>query len=266
MVPAPAGHIALGGLVAAAASCSSGFCPQLRRTARSIPAAAGLRAAPSPRRRRRAPWRTPPAGGERPYGPSSPCRRRLLPRWVSAFPRRRSSEQQPTGAGGQRGGGYARGAPLRGESPAPVAESATISLPAFTAEGGGSKGGWDVTGEESRPNFIYQRRLEFIGSCLSRGAGIPHGLKGCGGWGLGLPTVFRGFTEDDPEHWRLSPWWRAGKKLAADSCYSPTSPKGQRSPENFRECMRVGVCSSLPKCRESELKVRHMHLGPDPRV
>lgn len=150
---------------------------------------------------------------------------------------------------------------MRGEAPAPVAESVAISLPALAAGGGGSQGGGDGASEESRANFIYERRLEFIGSCLSRGAGITHGLEGGGGWGLGLPRGFRSCTEDDPERSRLSPWRRTGKKSARDACYSSASPKGQRSPENFRECTRVGVCSSLPKCRESALKVRHVRRG-----
>lgn len=108
-----------------------------------------------------------------------------------------------------------------------------------------------------RPNFIYERRLEFLGSCLPR-------LKGR--QGLGPPTTqgLLGFTKDDPERRRLPPWWRTGKKLARDPCYSATYPKGQRSPEHFREYTgAAGVCTSLPKCRNTASKL-DTRTGPGP--
>lgn len=187
MVPAPAGHIALWRTGRRRRLLLLGFLPAAPQNSKVAPC----------RRRGLEPLRARGAAGElrgaqhRPAesghtAPRAPVAAASRP-GASAFPRRRGSEQQPTGARGRRGGGYARGAPLRGEAPVPVAEPATISLPAFPAEGGGSKGGGDVAGEESRPNFIYERLLEFIGSCLSRGAGITHGSKAAGAGASGCP-------------------------------------------------------------------------------
>lgn len=85
--------------------------------------------------------------------------------------------------------------------------------------------------------------------------------KGRRGLGPRAPRGLRSCAEHGPQRSRLSPWWRAGKKSARDAGSSSASRKGQRSPEDFRECTRVGVRSSLPKCRGSALKVRHVRRG-----
>lgn len=78
LVPAPAGHIAFREEEPPTPASRVSARGSAERLGRS-PQAARLRAAPSPRRRGRAPWHTPTAGGERPYGPSGPSHRRLCP-------------------------------------------------------------------------------------------------------------------------------------------------------------------------------------------
>ena len=160
-------------------------------------------------------------------------------------------------AGGQRAGGYARGAPLRQQAPAPVAASTAISPPVPAAGGGGCQGGGTERAWEA------DQTLSTKGVRSLSEAASP---RWKGGWGLRLLGDFLGFTEDDPERRRLPTWWRTGKKLARAPCYSATSPKGQRSPERFREDTGAGVCTSLPKCQEYGIKVRHTHWAWTPRV
>lgn len=85
--------------------------------------------------------------------------------------------QQLVVAGGQRAGGYARGAPLRQEAPAPVAESTAISPPVPAAGGGGCQGGeteraWDGA------QTLSTKGVRSLSEAASRG------LKGGRGWGL----------------------------------------------------------------------------------
>lgn len=121
LVPAPAGHIApgrhscCGRLLCSAASARR---PAERR-GRRLPAAR-LRAARSPRRSGRAPWRTPAPRGEPPYGPRGPV---ASPSCRSGRPglraaaggrgrsarRRRLRAQRPFARGRARAGGWARG-------------------------------------------------------------------------------------------------------------------------------------------------------------
>lgn len=165
LVPAPAGHIAL---------WEEQPLPPPPPPAPRVPArgsaelpgrslqAAPLRVAPSPKRHWRAQWRTAPAGDELPYGPSGPCRRGLLPLWASAFARCQGSEQQPAGAGGQRGCGYALSASLRREAPA------AISPPAPTVGGGGRQAAGTVRARRADETLCTRRRPDFIRVRLSR--------------------------------------------------------------------------------------------------
>lgn len=155
------------------------------------PQAARFRAAPSPRRRRRAPWRTLPADG---CGHTAPRAFVAAASCPAARP--------PSSAGVQRSSRWEREvsvsaatrvAPLcAGKHPwlSPSPRPCPRLRPA-REEGAAKEAG------PSRPNFIYERRLE-----LSEAA---HGLKGGGGVGLRLPRGFLGFTVDDPERPRLLP-------------------------------------------------------------
>lgn len=259
LVPAPAGHIAL---------------RRDRRRRRRLlllgfpPAIRGNSEVDPRRQRGSEPLRARGAAGELPGTRHRPARsshavlssglsrRRLLPLGrESACARGRSSAQQPVGAGGQRVGGYERGAPLRSEAPAPAAESAAMSPPAPAAGGGGSLGG----GTE-RPRVAEQTLSRKGGRSLSEAA--SRGFKGGGAGASGYP----GFTGDDPERSRLPPWRKAGKTLARDHRCSAPSPKGHSRPEDFREGTRAGLSASVPKCREYGLKVRHTHRVRPPRV
>lgn len=133
LVPAPAGHIALrrDRRRRRRRLLLLGSYPRSAGTARSIPAGSAAQSRSEPE--------APPASSRaHSTGRRGAAMRSFPPAVVAAAccpsgrppARGRSSAQQPVGAGGQRVGGYERGAPLRWEAPAPVAESAAIYLPA----------------------------------------------------------------------------------------------------------------------------------------
>lgn len=91
--------------------------------------------------------------------------------------------------------------------------------------------------QESRPNFICERRPDFMGTYSAARRAHPRlkGRRGRGRGGLWLPMGFR-----------ASPRTIPGAQLARDPSDASNSPKGQTSPEHFRECTPTGVGASLP--------------------